>query len=145
MDRIHEQRWYLDVNGASSGPYPWDVLVQRAREGQFAPYHRVRAEAWSDWVPAAQVPGLFAPQSGIQNDAVTRALIPVGRPASAIAAGYLGLLSPLGLFAPLAVITGVYALRTLRRDPSLHGAGRAWFGVVMGGIFSAVYGLAIVV
>jgi hypothetical protein len=143
MDRINETKWFVDVNGQHAGPFLWDVLTQHARQGSFLPQHRVRAEGWSDWVPAAQVPGLFPPQSAVNNDAVTRALIPVGRAGSAIAAGYLGLLSPFGVFAPLAVITGALALRTLKRDPNLHGAGRAWFGIIMGTLFSAIYALAL--
>lgn len=143
MDRINERKWFVEVNGYGSGPYTWEVLLQHARGGSFGPQHRVRAEDWADWLPGAQVPGLFPPSAmTVNNDAVTRALIPVGRAGSAIAAGYLGLLSPLGIFAPLAVITGVMALRTLRRDPSLHGAGRAWFGIIMGGLFTVIYGLA---
>lgn len=144
MDRIHEQRWYVEVNGVGAGPFLWDVLVQHARQGSFAPHHRVRSEAWTDWVPAAQVPGLFPAQTGFNNDAVTRALVPVGRAPSAIAAGYLGLLSPTGVLAPFALFVGVYALYALRQNPALHGAGRAWFGIVMGGLFTLAYGAALV-
>ncbi len=75
----------------------------------------------------------------LNNDDVTRALVPIGRAPSALVAGYLGLLSPTGVCAPLALFAGVWALRVLRRDPSLHGAGRAWFGIVMGTLFSALY------
>ena len=72
MDRIHEQRWYVEVNGVGSGPFLWDVLVQHARQGSFAPHHRVRSEAWTDWVPAAQVPGLFPAQTGFNTGLVDR-------------------------------------------------------------------------
>ena len=86
-------------------------------------------------------PQLPPPGAGLRlnNDDVTRALVPIGRAPSAIAAGYLGLLSPAGVFAPFPLVAGVWALRALRRDPSLHGAGRAWFGIVMGALFSALY------
>jgi hypothetical protein len=67
---------------------------------------------------------------------VERLVVPVGRPASAIAAGYLGLFSffPLvGFFAGiLAVILGVKALREIRANPELSGKGRAWFGIITG-------------
>ena len=75
---------------------------------------------------------------------MTRALVPVGRAPSAIAAGYLGLLSPIGVLAPFALFVGVYALYALRQNPALHGAGRAWFGIVMGGLFTLAYGAAVV-
>lgn len=90
----------------------------------------------------SQVQPSSATHAGIQfnNDSVTRVLAPVGRAPSAILAGYLGLLSPMGVFAPMAIFAGVWALRALRRDPSLHGAGRAWFGIVMGALFSFGYG-----
>lgn len=64
-----------------------------------------------------------------QPDAVERMLLPVGRPATAIAAGYLALFAfvPLaGLGASLpAAICGFLALKQIKRDPSLHGRGRA--------------------
>ena len=65
-----------------------------------------------------------------------RMLVPVGRPASAIASGYLALIGILPIFGlPFsigAVITGFVALNTLKKDPELSGAGRAWFGIVCG-------------
>ncbi len=63
---------------------------------------------------------------------VVRLLAPVGRSSLAIAAGYLGLLSVLIVFAPFAIVLGVLALRELGRRPELSGRGRAWFGIVMG-------------
>ncbi len=77
-------------------------------------------------------------------DGLDRFVLPQGRPGSAIASGYLGLLSlfpfigfPLGIGA---IITGVIALRTLRKNPQLIGRGRAWFGLIVGSfgtVFSA--------
>lgn len=73
-----------------------------------------------------------------KHDAVERMLVPVGRPASAIVAGYLGLLSLfpiIGLPAAVAaVVVGLKALRTIRADASLSGNGRAWFGIIAGGL-----------
>jgi len=71
------------------------------------------------------------------DNAAVRMLIPVGRSGLAIAAGYLGLLAP-GL-APVALIVGILALRDLRKHPDKHGKGRAWFGIIMGAIFSLLY------
>lgn len=68
--------------------------------------------------------------------AVDRMLLPVGRPASAIAAGYLGLFSffPLVGFVTgvLAVFLGMKALREIRDNSELSGKGRAWFGIIAG-------------
>jgi hypothetical protein len=71
-------------------------------------------------------------------------LVPVGRPVSAIAAGYLGLFSLLPFFGLISIIVSLVALRTLKRNPHLHGRGRAWFGLVMGAVMSLVYLVPIV-
>src|SRR5688572_9399686 len=67
--------------------------------------------------------------------ALDRALLPVGRPASAIAAGYLalfGILPIIGLpFSILALVLGIVALKKIKADPSLSGKGRAWFGIIL--------------
>jgi hypothetical protein len=74
-----------------------------------------------------------------------RFLTPAGRPASAIAAGYLGLFSVLPFFGLLAILVSIKALRSLKRNPKLLGRGRAWFGLVMGTIFTLFYTFAIAV
>ena len=73
-----------------------------------------------------------------------RLLMPVARPVSAIAAGYLGLFSLLPIFGIFAVITGFSALATLKNNPHLSGRGRAIFGIVMGIVFTVLYGIGIV-
>jgi Domain of unknown function (DUF4190) len=73
-------------------------------------------------------------------DPIERMLLPVGRAGTAIAAGYLGLL---GLFPLIGIVTGIcgvilgiMALKALERDPELSGAGRAWFGIIFGGLMA---------
>ncbi len=65
-----------------------------------------------------------------------RMLVPVGRPVSAIASGYCGLIGILPLlrlpFSIAAIITGFVALSTLKKNPDMSGAGRAWFGIICG-------------
>lgn len=72
----------------------------------------------------------------IGDDAGIRLLIPVGRSAWAIAAGYLGLFSLIVFPAPLALIISIIAIRDIRRSKNSpkvkHGMGRAIFGLVMG-------------
>ena len=70
-------------------------------------------------------------------------ILPVGRPASAIAAGYLGLFSVLPFFGIPAIVVSLFALRTLKRNPHLRGRGRAYFGLVMGVLFTLLWGFAI--
>ncbi len=74
-----------------------------------------------------------------QATGVERLLVPVGRPASAIAAGYLGLFSLLPLFGIVAIIVSIVALRTLKRKPKLSGRGRAYFGLIMGILTTLLY------
>lgn len=76
-------------------------------------------------------PGVAAPP-----DAALRMLLPIGRSGWAIAAGYLGLFSPIAIFAPFAVVCGILALRDLEKHPEKVGRGRAWFGIIAGALFT---------
>jgi Domain of unknown function (DUF4190) len=67
----------------------------------------------------------------------TSFLIPTNQSAWAVISGYLGLLSVCALPAPLAVITGILALRDLRRNPDKGGKSRAVFGIITG-IFGTI-------
>ncbi|MFA7232358.1 MAG: hypothetical protein WC071_13885 [Victivallaceae bacterium] len=109
----------------------------------------------------------------IIHDATIRALLPVGRSANAIAAGYLGLISALlipicgiALFfghpgwnlllhnlwmlsllmlpAPLAFLFGILAIFDMRVNPEKHGMGRAVFAIICGALFTVV-GVAIAI
>jgi hypothetical protein len=79
----------------------------------------------------------------IAEDPGMRMLLPVGRSIWAIFAGYLGLVSVLVIPAPLALITGIIAIRDIKKNPNRHGMGRAVFGILMGSIFTvlAIFGL----
>jgi hypothetical protein len=79
------------------------------------------------------------PQKGTgQSDAIMRMLLPVGRSKYAIAAGYLGLVSVLLIFAPFALLFGILAVKDIKKNKDKHGMGRAIFGIVMGAIFSVL-------
>lgn len=77
-----------------------------------------------------------------------RMMVPVGRPGSAIASGYLGLIGiapMIGLpFSIGAIITGFVALNTLKKNPELSGAGRAWFGIICG-ILGTLFSLLVII
>lgn len=68
----------------------------------------------------------------VEDSALLRMVVPIGRSWLAIAAGYLGLFSLVLIPAPLALVVGVLAVLDLRRHPEKHGMGRAVFGVVAG-------------
>jgi hypothetical protein len=71
-----------------------------------------------------------------------RMLLPVGRPISAIAAGYcalFGIIPMCGLpFAIAALVCGIVALKAIKADPDLSGSGRAWFGIILGGLMTVI-------
>jgi hypothetical protein len=75
-------------------------------------------------------------EQDIGQDAGMRMLLPVGRSGWAIASGYLGLISLICIPAPFALLTGILAVREMRRNPKLHGMGRAVFGIIMGSLGS---------
>ena len=76
------------------------------------------------------------PVQDLGEDPAMRMLLPVGRSGWAIAAGYLGLFATLCFLAPVALIVSIIAIVHLRRNPKLHGWGRAIFGLVMGIVFT---------
>ena len=79
--------------------------------------------------PSAEPPTM---KPFIEDSALLRMVVPIGRSWLAIAAGYLGLFAIVLIPAPLALIVGVLAVLDLRRHPQKHGMGRAIFGIVMG-------------
>lgn len=136
------------------GPVVREELMGLARSGKLYATDLVWAEGWPTWQEAHRVPGLFekappqpprppgmspyatAPPQAAGDDLLMRMVLPVGRSPWAIAAGYLGLFSLLFLPAPFALLTGILAVRDIRRNPHKHGMGRAVFGIVMGGLVS---------
>ena len=90
--------------------------------------------------PSAKPPDL-------PRDSTDLLLTPEGHALSAIAAGYLGLFALFpclgAITGPLAVTFGVKALKVIRKDPSLAGKFRAWFGIVVGGLVTLLHLLAL--
>ncbi|MBC8010741.1 MAG: DUF4190 domain-containing protein [Burkholderiales bacterium] len=122
------------------GPYAPDEVLTHHGERRLFPTDLAWHEGLAAWEPlGALMARLGSPLPVLRDaDGTQKWLIPVGRSGWAIAAGYLGLFSVLFVFAPFALVCGIMALRSLRRNPQLVGKGRAWFGIVMGGVFSAL-------
>ncbi len=61
-------------------------------------------------------------------------IAPINVSGWAVAAGYLGLVSPIcvGFTGPFAILTGVLALREIKRNPQVGGKVRAIVGIVFG-------------
>lgn len=93
-----------------------------------------------------EVPELPPHTVGPAGDA-TGGLIPYKNP-HALIAYYLGLFSLFPvvgfLLAAPALVLGVMGLRRRKRHPEIKGAAHAWIGIVMGAIFTLVWGAAIV-
>lgn len=68
------------------------------------------------------------------DDKLLEWTVPINRSGMAVAAGYLALLA-----APFGVVAGVLALHDIKRNPHKLGKGRAWFGIVYGGICTPVF------
>lgn len=88
-----------------------------------------------------QAAGAAPPRPRMEDDVALRMVLPVGRSVLSIAAGYLGLFAVLGVFAPIALIVSIAAIVQLKRNPEKRGMGRAIFGLVMGVVFTGLYGI----
>jgi hypothetical protein len=145
--------WYYSRQGSQVGPIAREQLDALARSGALWPDDLVWTDGMPNWQPARAIADLAAiippgrapvgyyggpppPYSDGGQDAGMRMLLPVGRSGWAIAAGYLGLFSVLFVFAPFALIAGIFAVRDIRSDSTKHGMGRAIFGIVMGALFT---------
>jgi len=92
-----------------------------------------RAPALSPAQPAFQPPQPgFQPTQPTAPNAFLALIVPIGRSAWAIFAGYLGLISILILPAPFAILCGVLAIKDINKNPHKLGLVRAWFGILSG-------------
>lgn len=152
--------WHYVRRGQSHGPVSTEQLRALLQEGSVAPADMVWREPMTDWVAASTVPELavarskpgppplpptaqyasaYTPtyaQRDIGQDAGMRMLIPVGRSPLAIIAGYAGLLGFIPLVGIAGIVFGILAVREIGKDPSKHGLGRAWTGIILGSIFT---------
>ena len=148
------QNWLFDEGGKPSSPRSTPEIQSLIAAGKISADQLVWREGMSNWMPAQSFaelipPGVVLPpplppvalayamhSPPIGSDATMRMLLPVGRSGWAIAAGYLGLFALIPIFAPVALIVSLVALRDLKKHPESHGKGRAIFGLVMGGLLT---------
>lgn len=124
------------------GPYSFQELQRHALEGRVVPSDMVWSAGMTAWAPVdetlrrlgAQLPADYDRRP---DESMSR-VMPIGRSGLAIAAGYLGLFSLLVFPAPIALVVSILALRDLKKHPQKMGAGRAWFGLVVGGLGTLV-------
>lgn len=119
------------------GVFSQAEVLAKLNRGELLPGDLAWTEGMTEWQPLAT---LFPPSQGTPPpapvDPALSMVIPINRSGWAIAAGYLALFSVLCIPAPFALFCGIMALRDLKRQPHLQGAGRAWFGIVMGALGS---------
>ena len=123
------------------GVFAEQEVLAKLNRGELLPGDLAWTEGMANWQPLTS---LFPPSNGAPPpvpapaDPALSMVIPINRSGWAIAAGYLALVSVLCFPAPIALFCGIMALRDLKRQPHLQGAGRAWFGIVMGVLFTLV-------
>ena len=84
-------------------------------------------------------------KNSYSNDPMMKMILPVGRSPLAILAGYAGLFSFIIIGAPFALLFGILALRDIKKNPETTGKGRAWFGIITGGLVSFFIGISVIV
>lgn len=148
------ENWLFEQGGKPSVPHTSAQIQAKIADGSLSPDVLVWTTGMAQWAPARSFPQLLPggvaippplprvplaympPTPPPGSDAAMRLLIPVGRSGWAIAAGYCGLFALIPLFAPIAIIVSIVALRDLKKHPESHGKGRAIFGLVMGLLFT---------
>lgn len=163
---LDERGWHYFVAGRQTGPVNTAAFVAAIRNGIIRADTPVWAAGMEQWQRAAHIPELapdlrigatvipdvppmipgayIAPHSGNQSGGLEW-ILPVNRSICAVIAGYLGLLSITGIFAPFAIVFGLLGLREIKKNPSLRGSGRAWFGIAMGAICTIAVLIPIIV
>jgi len=124
------------------GVFTQEEMLAKLNRGELLPGDFAWTEGMASWQPLASIfppaGGAPPPMPSAASAAALSMVLPINRSGWAIAAGYLALLSVLCLPAPFALFCGIMALRDLKRRPYLQGGGRAWFGIVMGILFTIV-------
>jgi hypothetical protein len=121
------------VSSAPAGWYPDPHLPGQLRWFDGAGW-TAHVHAAAPATPNVAPWGSGPPAWPAERDRTMEAMLPVNRSGLAIAAGYAGLFSILLVFAPIALVLGVLALRDLSSKPTVAGRGRAWFGIVAGAL-----------
>lgn len=156
--------WIVSADRKAEGPFEMEEVTRRAQSGQVSHDTLVCPEGGSAWIAAGEeFPMLFrssrppeipiglaepprpapppmpsyAPRpvvAPVGDDTAMKVLLPVAVDPVCLLAGYLGLLSLLGFFAPFGLALGIWGLVRLRNNPGQRGHVRAVIGIVGGAI-----------
>lgn len=150
--------YQISRNGKPVGAFDLNQVRQMLASGVLVGSDYAWTQGMPAWQPlgallGAEAPPPFpgapqpapTPQRPAEPNGCLALVIPIGRSGWAIAAGYLGLLSLLVIPAPLAVVCGVLAIKDINKNPEKIGLGRAWFGIIAGGLvmFMLLVGLVV--
>ena len=124
------------------GVFTQEEVLAKLSRGELLAGDFAWTEGMANWQPLASIfpppGGAPPPMPSAPVDPALSMVLPINRSGWAIAAGYLALFSVCCLPAPFALFCGIKALRDLKRQPHLQGAGRAWFGIIMGSLFTVL-------
>jgi hypothetical protein len=125
--------WYYSIGGQQLGPVPLHELRRLLVTGQIGPNAPVWMQGAVAPLTAGQAVGDVPVAPGADG---MQFIIPTAQTSGmALAAGYLGIFG--FFFCPLGIaglVTGLLALRDLKRSPHKNGAVRAWTGIVLGAL-----------
>ena len=125
--------WFYMVGNQHFGPVPLAEIRRLVHTGQLGPM----ASVWTQGAVAALTAGQAVGGAPIGPDGdAMRFIAPTAQTSGmALLSGYLGIF---GFFfcalGPIAILTGFLGLRDLKKNPHKHGVGRAWTGIILGGI-----------
>jgi hypothetical protein len=150
--------YQISRNGKPVGAFDLNQVRQMYASGLLMASDFAWTQGMPDWQPlgvllGSDVPPAFPPNAqpaAVQNrpaepNGCLALVIPIGRSGWAIGAGYLGLLSPLVIPAPFAILCGVMAIKDINKNPEKLGLVRAWLGIIAGAavILMALVGIII--
>ena len=156
-------QYHISRGGASLGVFPEAELRRALQAGQVLNTDLCWQEGMAEWRPVGEVvpspgmqppplppgavappppgPGYYPQQHRASDDAGMRMLLPVGRSAWAIIAGYLGLFCVLLIPGPLALICAFLGMRDIKNSKNTsqpkYGMGRVIFAFIMGALGTA--------
>lgn len=139
--------WYFEEDGQSVGPYSPHDMRALVADGSIQPTTRVRREE-GDWYSAEDIPGLIdvVPYDESRTNTAP-GLIPYHN-SPALIAYYLAIFSLIPCFGfPLgiaAVVLGIMGLKKSRKNPEVKGAAHAYVGIILGGLTTLFWLIAIV-
>lgn len=138
-------QWFVHSNGEQMGPYTGEQLVQYAQQGNITAETMVWAEGMPEWVPAAQIPGLFSQTpvaAAPAAAAVTTTSTAWAPPGSRLAAGgaKVGTVVASSAYRAQAPVGGEYPFIPVKQANF-----GLWIGTFLGGFVLTIIGIVLII